>query len=527
MAKTKTTGKSKSSNAKPRSAAGKSSGAKTKKSASSPAKSRTSATTRVTKVPKTKNTRSGKLTDRIAAIADGKNIRTYTSAMDYLSLQTNYERRPPRRNQRGHYTLERMKKLLGDLGNPQDQFKAVHVAGTKGKGSTATMLAEMLINNDMKVGLYTSPHVMDLRERIVIDHDMISKPKLAKLIARVAEVSAGYEDKKPTYFEILTAVALLWFAEEKIDIAVIETGLGGTYDATNLVNPVVCAITSISVDHIPQLGDNVEKIAAEKAGILKKGVPVISSPQEPGVKKVLKRAAQDVECDLAFAGDDIRFSYRFEASREAGPQARICVTTPTSHFDHLLVPLVGEHQAVNCGVAIGVLDRLKQIGYKIDDEKAVSGLTNVRMLGRMEMICEEPRVIGDGAHNAASIEALMRAIGQNVPYDSMVVIFGCCSDKDVDGMLKLIQLGADKVIFTKIGSPRSADPADLAHRFAEVSGRMAQVAPTLAAAFEIAEKAVTREDLICVTGSFYLVSDAKKLFSDHPHRSMSTLVQTA
>lgn len=527
MSKTKTKVKTKNSGSTARTRKPNPSTSKKKQRVTAPSKSRTSATTRVTKIQKPKTTRSVKLSDRIAAIAEGKNIRTYTSAMDYLSLQVNYERRPPRRHQRGVYTLDRMKKLLTDLGNPQDQFKAVHIAGSKGKGSTATMLAEMLINNDMKIGLYTSPHVMDLRERIVIDHDMVSKPKLAKLIARIAEVSAGYDDKKPTYFEILTAAALLWFAEEKVDLAIIETGLGGRFDATNLVDPVVCAITSISIDHIAQLGDTVEKIAEEKAGILKHGIPVISSPQEPGVKKVLKRVALENECSIAFAGDDIRFSYRFEASREAGPQARICVTTPTSHFDHLLVPLVGEHQAINCGVAIGVLDRLKQLGYKIDDEKAVSGLTRVRMLGRMEMICEGPRVIGDGAHNAASIEALMRAIGQNVPYDSMVVIFGCCGDKDVDGMLKLIQLGADKVIFTKVGSPRSADPVDLAHRFAEVSGRMAQVAPTLEEAFVIAEKAVTREDLICVTGSFYLVSDAKKLFADHPHRSMSTLVQTA
>ncbi|HPF40454.1 MAG TPA: folylpolyglutamate synthase/dihydrofolate synthase family protein [Phycisphaerae bacterium] len=527
MSKTKTKAKSKVSDRSKRSSSPKSGPAKKTTRKKSPAKSRTSATTRVTKVEKPKTPRGAKLSDRIAAISEGRNIRTYTAAMDYLSLQTNYERRPPRRHQRGVYTLERMKRLLADLGNPQDRFKAIHVAGSKGKGSTVTMLAEMLINNGMKVGVYTSPHVMDLRERIVIDHDMVSKPKLAKLIARIAEVSAGYEDQKPTYFEILTACALLWFAEEGVDIAVVETGLGGRFDATNLVNPVACAITSISIDHVPQLGDTVEKIAEEKAGILKPGVPVISAPQEPGVKKVLKRVAQENECGLAFAGDDIRFSYRFEASREAGPQARICVTTPTSHFDHLLVPLVGEHQAVNCGVAIGVLDRLKQLGYAIDDEKAVSGLTNVRMLGRMEMICEAPRVIGDGAHNAASIEALMRAIGQNVPYDSMVVIFGCCGDKDIDGMLRLIQLGADKVIFTKVSSPRSADPAELAQRFAEVSGRMAQVAPTLASAFEIAEKAVTREDLICVTGSFYLVADAKRLFADHPHRSMSTLVQTA
>ena len=448
--------------------------------------------------------------------------------MDFLASQTNYERRPPRRRDRGQNTLDRIKLLLTDLGNPQDQFKAIHLAGTKGKGSTAAMLTEMLVNNGLKTGTYTSPHVMDLRERIALDGDLIPKARLTALIAKIADTSKAYADKmKPTYFEILTAAAFLWFAEEKVDIAVIETGLGGRFDATSLVNPIVCAMTAISLDHMAQLGDTIEKIAVEKAGIFKKGVPIISAPQADSVRQILKDAADALECEIKFAGEDIRFSYRFEASREAGPQARICVTTPTCHFDHLLVPLVGEHQAMNCGVAIGVIDEMRKQGIPIVDEKCVSGLRNVRLPGRMEMICEEPRVLGDGAHNAASIEALMRAIGQNVPYDSMVVIFGCCADKDVEGMLKLIQLGADKIIFTKINSPRAMDPSDLAVKFSEVAGRMAQVATSLEDAFVIAEKAVTREDLICVTGSFYLVSAAKVLFADHPHRSMSTLIQTS
>jgi dihydrofolate synthase/folylpolyglutamate synthase len=188
---------------------------------------------------------------------------------------------------------------------------------------------------------------------------------------------------------------------------------------------------------------------------------------------------------------------------------------------------VGKHQAINCGVALGVLDQLKNRGFKLDDELSMSGLANVRLQGRMEILCDKPRVLGDGAHNAASVEALMRAIGQNVPYDSMVLIFGCCEDKDIPGMLRQMKLGADKVIFTRIKSPRSADPDDLAAQFAEISGRMAQVAPSLADAMAIAEKAVTPEDLICITGSFYLVSEAKSLFANHPHRAMSTLVQTS
>ncbi|HWL91923.1 MAG TPA: folylpolyglutamate synthase/dihydrofolate synthase family protein [Phycisphaerae bacterium] len=456
-----------------------------------------------------------------------KPIKGYPAAIEYLAQQVNFERRPPKRQQRGAFTLARMQKLLRDLGHPELTFKSVHIAGTKGKGSTVAMLAHMLANNGLKIGIYTSPHVVDIRERIAINDEMIHKSEFARLIAHIAETTKKYDfPERPTYFEILTAVAFLYFAEHKVDIAVLEVGLGGRFDATNVVKPEVCGVVNISLDHMVQLGDTVEQIAEEKAGIFKADIPVVSAPQPTGVKKVFKRVAEQVGSKIYFAGDEIRFSYRFEASR-SGPQARICITTPTSHFDHLLVPLVGEHQAINCGVALGMLDQLKNRGFQLDDEKSIAGLPKVRLQGRMEMLCDNPRVLGDGAHNAASIEALMRAIGQNVPYDSMVVIFGCCADKDIDGMLRQIQLGADKIIFTPIKSPRSADPADLAAKFAEVSGRMAQVAQSLEEALVTAEKAVTREDLITITGSFYLVSQAKAIFESHPHRAMSMIVQTA
>ncbi len=454
-------------------------------------------------------------------------IHTYPAAMAFLNAHINYERIPPRRKQRGRMSLTRIRRIMKDLGDPHLGFRSVHIAGSKGKGSTAAMLANMLANNGLKVGVYTSPHILDIRERIVINDVMISKAEMTRLMARIAETTKKYKDDHPTYFEILTALAFLYFAEKKVDVAVIETGLGGRLDATNIIKPDACGLTSISLDHMSQLGDSLEKIAEEKAGVFKANVPIVSSPQPDCVKTVLRNIAQEKGAELYFAGDDIRFNYRFEAARGGRPQARICVTTPTSHFDHLLVPLVGEHQAINCGVALGVLDQLKNRGMKLNDEQSINGLANVRLQGRMEMLCSKPRVLVDGAHNAASIGALMRAIGQNVPYDSMVVIFGCCGDKDVEGMLRQIRLGADKIIFTAIDSPRSADPVELAAQFAEVTGRMAQVAPTLAEAMVIAEKAVTREDLICLTGSFYLVSEAKGHFSDHPHRETSMLSQTA
>jgi dihydrofolate synthase/folylpolyglutamate synthase len=402
---------------------------------------------------------------------------------------------------------------LAALGNPHRSYKTVHIAGTKGKGSTATMLAEMIRACGLKVGLYTSPHLMNVRERVAVNGQMISEQAFAKTVSAVARVTSKARVSPPTYFEVLTAAAFLHFHNEEVDLAVIETGMGGRLDATNVVTPEVVGITSISFDHTAQLGNDLGKITREKAGIIKKGVPVVSAPQPAEVKAVLRQAAESADASLRFSDEGVDFSYRFEFSRSAGRHARICVTTPNSRFEHLHVPLYGEHQATNCTLALNMLDVLKSRGLAIDDQQAMSGLDNVHLEGRLQMICEEPRILVDGAHNAASVDALMRAIGQHIPYDSMIVIFGCQKDKDISGMIRRVQIGADKMIFTSTGSPRSADPNDLAALFTEHSGRMAQVAPTLDEAMHIATSAITREDVICITGSFYLVAEALRKFS--------------
>jgi dihydrofolate synthase/folylpolyglutamate synthase len=219
-----------------------------------------------------------------------------------------------------------------------------------------------------------------------------------------------------------------------------------------------------------------------------------------------------VKAPLSVTGDDIDFSYRFETSPEHGPHTRICLTTKTSKFEHLRVPLHGKHQAINCGLALAMLDKLKESGYKIDTDKAIEGLNAVSLAGRMEMICDDPRVMIDGAHNAASIEALMQAIGQNIPYDSMVVIFGCNNDKDIEGMLRELQYGADKVVFTRSNSPKAMPPEDLADMYIEICGKMCQSAFSLGEALRLAKSAIGKEDLICITGSFYLIGQAKVRF---------------
>jgi dihydrofolate synthase/folylpolyglutamate synthase len=403
-----------------------------------------------------------------------------------------------------------MLRLLAGIGNPHKKFKTIHVAGTKGKGSTCHMLAAILAKAGYRTGLYTSPHVVELRERIAVNGQMISEAGFTRLLARIAPVVKRLRKDSPTYFDVLTAAAFLHFANEEVDVAVVETGLGGRLDSTNVIKPDACAITSISFDHMAQLGATLPAIAEEKAGIFKPGAPVISAPQPPEVTKVLREAAARLGTTVKVIGEDLEFSYRFERSRGGGPHSRVCLATPQSRFDHLQVPLLGEHQATNCGVALGVLDALRQKGYEITEQHAIDGLGSVKVEGRLETIRPQPHTVVDGAHNAASVAALMRAIGQNISYDSMVVIFGCSADKDIDGMLDQLQLGADKVIFTTNGSPRSADPKELLTRFQERSQKMAMIAPTLMDAYRLALHCVTREDLICITGSFYLVGAAKQ-----------------
>ena len=446
----------------------------------------------------------------------GRQIRNFRAAVGFLDSAINYEAQTRVSYTTSNFSLSRMNRLLAVLDNPHRKFRSVHVAGTKGKGSTATMVAEMLRGTGYKVGLYTSPHVCTLRERICVDGTMIPETTFTHVFREVAPAARSIKGVEPTYFELLTAAAFLHFVKQKVDVAVVETGMGGRLDATNVLNPKVCAITSISHDHAGQLGNTLELIAAEKAGIIKRGVPVVSAAQAPAVKKVLREIAGQRCAPIQFVGQDVPFSCRFESGPDLGPHNRLCLTTPHSRFEHLHVPLLGEHQTRNCALALVALDALKQRGLVIDDQKAVEGLANVRMVGRMEIISDDPRILVDGAHNASSIEALMRAIGQSMPYDSMVVIFGCHKDKDVDGMLRLIQLGADKVVFTRTGSARSVDAEDLAARYTELSGKMAQVGRTLSDAVAIASCAVSPGDIICITGSFYLVGEAKKRFTRLP-----------
>jgi dihydrofolate synthase/folylpolyglutamate synthase len=263
------------------------------------------------------------------------------------------------------------------------------------------------------------------------------------------------------------------------------------------------------------LGDTLEKIAREKAGIFKPGVPALTIEQEAPVIAAMREAAAQVGAPFNVVGKDIDFSYRFEATPGMGRHTCVCLSTARSNYEHVNVPLPGEHQAQNCGLALAILDRLRERGFETPESKVIAGLAKTKVPGRMELAWSDPRILLDGAHNEASLGALVRSIGAHVPYDSMVMVFGCCEDKDVDGLLRKIALGADKLIFTRSkATSRAMDPRELQRRFMELSGKMTQVADTLPDALNLAARAVGRDDLICVTGSFYLVGEAKKHLAD-------------
>ncbi len=467
----------------------------------------------VRSVTKTRKKQAKGHTSKTAVVVSRKPFKTYDEAIKYLFNRTNYEQEKHLRYNVDTFNLKRMEHLLSLVGNPHTKIDTVHIAGTKGKGSTATMLANMLEANGYKVGLYTSPHVVNLHERIMVNSEMITKTAMLGLLNRIYKaVETVSKTSAPTFFEIMTALAFMHFADSKADVAVIETGLGGRLDSTNVIKPKVVGITNLSFDHQKQLGNTIEEIAKEKAGIFKQGVPIVTVQQDPNAMRVLRAQAAAVKAPISVTGVDIDFSHRFETSSEHGPHNRVCLTTPTSKFEHFRVPLLGIHQAVNCGLALAMLDKLKGCGFEIDNDKTVSGLAKVKLSGRMEMICEDPRILIDGAHNAASIRALMHAIGQSIPYDSMIVIFGCNEDKDAAGMLQELQFGADKVIFTRSNSLKAMSPDELAEKYLAISGKMCQTAPALGEALRLAKNAVGKEDLVCITGSFYLIGQAKVRF---------------
>ena len=438
---------------------------------------------------------------------------TYDEALNYLYRFTDYERMAkPRDAATSAFGLARMNQLLAFLENPGANLRVVHIAGTKGKGSTAAMTAAMLQRAGARVGLYTSPHVESVRERIMVNGTWIAEDRVVAHLNRMypylQESLKTNEKYTPTFFEIFTAMAFADFLGEGVDFAVLEVGLGGRLDATNVVTPAVCAITRIGYDHTDKLGDTLTLIASEKAGILKPGVPAVVAPQEPEALAAIRQRARNLGVPLHLVGQEI-------ALAEAG--ACFTVATPRRRYPHLAVPLVGQHQHVNAAVAIGLAEEAAEATpWRLTPEAAREGLAALRWRARIETIAERPRVIVDGAHNVDSARTLMATLTGEFAFRRVLFVIGIAMDKDVDAFLREVLPRASFVVFTRSQNPRAAVPDDLVRRARAICGVEAAACEPPGAALALARSRAEPDDLVCVTGSFYIAGEVLDALRGYP-----------
>jgi dihydrofolate synthase/folylpolyglutamate synthase len=423
-----------------------------------------------------------------------------------------------------------MRELLKRIGDPQKRLPAVHIAGTKGKGSTAAMTAAILSAAKYRTGLFTSPHLEHIEERVVIDGRSCSEDEFVEAISEIRpaveamdQVAAEKNPQEygPTYFEIITAAAWYLFSHRWVDLAILEVGLGGRLDSTNVCHPSVTVITSISFDHDKQLGDTLEKIAAEKAGIIKPGVPVISGVTSDPAREVIRHVARENGCKLLELGVDFTVDYRPPANVEDAPsrgslefcyEDRIC--------RNIELGLLGRHQAANAALALAAVEELRRQGWDIPESAVRQGLSEVTWPARVEVVSRRPTVILDAAHNAASIQSLVDALAESFHARRRWLIFATTQDKDLDGMLECLAGRFDEVIFSRyLHNPRSVPPEQLLGASLEVPQPFASrvsLASTPAEAWDAVRRNASPDDLICVTGSFFFAVEMRREWADRP-----------
>jgi len=426
----------------------------------------------------------------------------FPAAVDYILSFADYERMP---RSAVVFDLRRIERLLARMSNPQNAAKTVHIAGTKGKGSTAAMLASILKQSGYRTGLYTSPHLLSIRERIQVDGQQISEDEFARLTGRIKpEVEAVNTSGDPgemTTYEILTALAFMYFQDRGVAYQVLETGLGGRLDATNVVQPEVCVITSISYDHMDVLGNTLAEIAREKAGIIKSGSIVVTAPQIPEAMNVLEDVCRQQEVKLVRVGSDV--SWR---RKSVSPEKQSFQLMGLKGDYNVEIPLLGEHQLENAATAITAAETLTGRGAVITAEAITSGIAGVNWPGRLQVLRRKPWVIVDGAHNGDSVRRLVTALRQYFMFEKAVVIFGASSDKNIAAMVAGLKTFPDKVIVTSSHHPRAVAVEQMVEEFSR-ENTIPEVSANVASAVEKALSLAGPADLVCATGSLFLVAE--------------------
>jgi dihydrofolate synthase / folylpolyglutamate synthase len=400
--------------------------------------------------------------------------------------------------------LKRERRLLAELGDPHFAYGVTHIAGTKGKGSTAVMIASILQASGIRTGLYTQPDLHTFRERTRVDGELIGKdeiPHLARLVARALAHLGNSLGPYITY-EIATALAFLYFREAGVRHGVIEVGLGGRLDATNVVEPMVTVITSISYDHMQVLGNTLESIAREKAGIVKPGVPVITSVRAQEALAVIEEVCAERDAPLVRVGSetDVDCAYRYQPLEEDSERSLFAVTTPAGEYQALELGLKGRHQLENATAAVAAVDTLRERGLPVTSGGIYTGLRSARWPARLQVVSQRPWVIVDSAHNADSFARLFEALRRHFTYRRLILVLGLMADKDIPGIVGEIKSAAvDEVISTGWRNPRAADGSMAADLL--VPERHTRTESSVAAAMIAARKIAGPEDMICSAGS--------------------------
>jgi len=406
------------------------------------------------------------------------------------------------------FGLTQVERILNAIGNPHREIQAIHIGGTNGKGSTAAMMGSILQKEGYRVGVYTSPHLIRFTERIKVNGKEIEEEEVAALAEWMKkEIEAAGITPPFTFFDFTTAMALYYFKQKLVDLAVLEVGLGGRLDSTNVVDPLISIITNIAKDHEEYLGKSILKIAGEKTGIIKKGRPLITAATQPQVLRLFSKICKENGSPYFRVGKEFRY-----------------VRAEDGDFDYeglnrklwsIHLNLRGFHQVINATTALGAMEVLEDLGYRVSTDAMVDGLKEVDWPGRLEMVSFSPRVILDGAHNPAGALVLKESLGKEFQYQHLVLLIGIMKDKDIQSMLDLLAPLADHIILTKPHTDRAAPPALLKKALGQ-NGKKAEIAEDLKQAVERGLSLAQKEDLLCITGSLYTVGEARAYF--HPER---------
>lgn len=439
----------------------------------------------------------------------------YQETLDWIYSWVDFSMKRHVDDKHRFFKLDRMNQLMELLDFPHHKFPSVHVTGTKGKGSTASLIASTLQASEYKVGLYTSPHLEDFRERIIVNGEMISEREVIALADQMRPLTEKVPET--TTFELTTAMAFLYFAQEKVDIAVLEVGLGGRLDATNVVDPLVSVITSISYDHMSVLGNTLTEIATEKGGIIKPGRPVVIAPQKAEARETLLRIAEErhapiIEANWEYDFEPLEHSQKFQTFHiKSCHQAVKSHNISTNSVLKLRMPLLGAHQIENAATAVAVLDQLRLRGYHITRRSIQAGFREVHWPARFEILREKPPVVIDSAHNGDSMQRLVETIDEYFPQWPFILVFGASADKSMSDMLSAILPRCEMVITTQSLHPRAATPEELKVRVDEYSVPVIAANPVEEALSQALYLAGESKGIL-VTGSIFIAAAARAIW---------------